>query len=303
MVYDITTFSDLKTDFDSYENLISFYRCVPPEIFKARNIYTEKHHILPRCMGGKDLKDNLIILPWMLHVIAHFLLARKLESVDDQLAIKNYYAVKMILGQDKVVSKADDFENLLLRTKLKALELETINKLNSKRLYVNKDGKTIQIFEESLEYYRILGWQKGRVFRNGKGKVWINNGEESKIVPSTELDTYLKTGWQRGMYKTENMKNYDRGRPLPKTKGYKWVHREDKRLLVSPQEIEKYLNDGWLLGSNQKPMLGKTYTLSTEQRKAISDRLKDKVWWNNGKQNIRAKECPEGFVRGKLHEN
>lgn len=303
MIYDITVFPDLKVDFNSYEDLITFYRYLKPEILKERDIYTERHHILPRCMGGKDLKDNLIVLPWMLHVIAHFLLAKKLDSLDDQLAIKNYYAVKMILGQDKVVNRSENFEELLACTKLKAVELETISKLSGKRIYVNKDDKTIQIFETSLARYEKQGWKKGRVFRNGKGKVWINNGKESKTVPKTELESYLKDGWQKGMHKTENMKNYDRGKSLPKTKGYKWVYKENRRLLINPQELEVYISDGWQLGSNQKPGLGKTHTLTEEQRKAISVRLKNRVWWNNGKINIKAKECPEGFVRGKLHEN
>lgn len=38
--------------------------------------YSEKHHILPRCLGGTDEKQNLIILFASDHLFAHLLLAR-----------------------------------------------------------------------------------------------------------------------------------------------------------------------------------------------------------------------------------
>jgi len=42
----------------------------------SNNEYTEKHHILPRSLGGSDSSDNLIILTAREHFIAHLLLAR-----------------------------------------------------------------------------------------------------------------------------------------------------------------------------------------------------------------------------------
>lgn len=51
-----------------YEKLIQYYRANPPEGF------VERHHILPRCMGGTDTLDNLILLPARAHFIVHYLL-------------------------------------------------------------------------------------------------------------------------------------------------------------------------------------------------------------------------------------
>ena len=49
-------------------------------IERARNRtvegYTEKHHILPRCMGGNDTKENLARLTAREHFIAHRLLTK-----------------------------------------------------------------------------------------------------------------------------------------------------------------------------------------------------------------------------------
>jgi len=37
--------------------------------------YNEVHHILPRCMGGDDEKDNLILMPIRYHIMAHIILS------------------------------------------------------------------------------------------------------------------------------------------------------------------------------------------------------------------------------------
>lgn len=42
--------------------------------------YTEKHHILPRCMGGRNTRDNLVVLPFREHYLAHWLLAKCVEK-------------------------------------------------------------------------------------------------------------------------------------------------------------------------------------------------------------------------------
>ena len=51
-------------------------------IFKAKNrilsseIYSEKHHILPKCLGGKNNIENIVILTAREHFIAHKLLKK-----------------------------------------------------------------------------------------------------------------------------------------------------------------------------------------------------------------------------------
>lgn len=41
--------------------------------------YTEKHHVIPRCMGGKE-KDNLAILTAREHFICHWLLTKMVKN-------------------------------------------------------------------------------------------------------------------------------------------------------------------------------------------------------------------------------
>lgn len=42
--------------------------------------YTEKHHIIPKCLGGSNKKDNLVILTAREHFICHWLLTKMVEG-------------------------------------------------------------------------------------------------------------------------------------------------------------------------------------------------------------------------------
>jgi len=53
-----------------YEKLIEHYKN------NMESGYCEKHHILPKCLGGTDDIRNLVLLPAKAHYIAHLLLCR-----------------------------------------------------------------------------------------------------------------------------------------------------------------------------------------------------------------------------------
>lgn len=53
-----------------YYKLVSYYKS------KIIEGFLEKHHITPRCMGGSDDTENLVLLPPRAHFMAHELLHR-----------------------------------------------------------------------------------------------------------------------------------------------------------------------------------------------------------------------------------
>jgi|14BtaG_2_1085337.scaffolds.fasta_scaffold00177_6 hypothetical protein len=53
-----------------YRKLIDHYKSIVCEG------YTERHHIIPKCMGGDNSEDNLVDLPAKAHYIAHLLLTK-----------------------------------------------------------------------------------------------------------------------------------------------------------------------------------------------------------------------------------
>jgi hypothetical protein len=63
--------------------------------------YTETHHILPRCLGGSDDKDNLVQLTPEEHYVAHQLLI-KIHPTNDSLV---YAANMMTVGENRQTNK------------------------------------------------------------------------------------------------------------------------------------------------------------------------------------------------------
>ena len=57
------------------------YKRIYNELIKKRRVnppagYIERHHILPKALGGKDIPGNLVDLTAREHYIAHLLLAK-----------------------------------------------------------------------------------------------------------------------------------------------------------------------------------------------------------------------------------
>lgn len=55
----------------------------------AQGEYTQKHHIVPVSIGGKNTKDNFIEISWLTHYYAHYLLAKENPDNEElQIAFK-----------------------------------------------------------------------------------------------------------------------------------------------------------------------------------------------------------------------
>ena len=63
-------------DYQRIYNLLISHRTEKEVLIKSKELYIEKHHILPRCLGGLDEADNLVYLTAREHFVAHQLLVK-----------------------------------------------------------------------------------------------------------------------------------------------------------------------------------------------------------------------------------
>jgi hypothetical protein len=61
--------------------------------------YYERHHVLPKCMGGKDVYENLTYLNARMHLLAHWFL---MKSFPDEKGLKIAYATMCTRGGVKL---------------------------------------------------------------------------------------------------------------------------------------------------------------------------------------------------------
>lgn len=87
----------VKRFLDRYQKLIETYKSVNVTIH-------ENHHILPKCLGGKNDKSNLIKLPPKAHFLAHYFLCkaypdnRKLKHAFAMMIVSNPYQSRPFTG-------------------------------------------------------------------------------------------------------------------------------------------------------------------------------------------------------------
>jgi hypothetical protein len=66
-----------------YKNLID--KAILEQRCKSTEIYYENHHIIPKHMGGDNSKDNLVLLTFREHILAHYILWRIYGREGDKL--------------------------------------------------------------------------------------------------------------------------------------------------------------------------------------------------------------------------
>lgn len=57
-----------------YDKLVNKY--VNIYTVDLQSLYTEKHHIIPKCMGGSNHKHNIVRIPARVHFLLHWMLCR-----------------------------------------------------------------------------------------------------------------------------------------------------------------------------------------------------------------------------------
>ena len=77
----ITTYNQLimyewNTNYHYLIKYINFIQSILSNRENVRFPNSEQHHIVPKCMGGTNIENNLIYLSYREHYIAHYMLAK-----------------------------------------------------------------------------------------------------------------------------------------------------------------------------------------------------------------------------------
>ena len=129
----------------SYDQLISYFKDVRQDLYSEWNIYTERHHIIPRFEGGGDDEANLIALPYYFHIFAHYLRGKEAESRGDVAAqYKNYKAVCF------AVEGSDIHKTVVEMHRCLAIVMEALEKRNAlekRTIWITNGTTSKRIFE------------------------------------------------------------------------------------------------------------------------------------------------------------
>ena len=180
-------------------------------IAKAKNrtliSYKERHHILPRCLGGKDNQENLVELTAREHFIVHMLLCKFTKGEAKRSML---YAFKCMCyykkdGRDyKINSRIAQ----KLRSELKFSKEHKINlSLVKKGKPSNKKGKKASNKTKLKIKIALTGKKHSQKHKDNLSKIrtqliWVNNNIQSKRIKKDELQNYLNIEYKLGRDKS-----------------------------------------------------------------------------------------------------
>lgn len=168
--------------------------------------YKEKHHILPRSVGGTDDKSNLVELTAKEHFIVHMLLCKFTIGLARRSMLYAFKAMSYYKkdGRDyKINSRIAE----KLRSELK-FSNEHKQKMSEKKL-----GRIIPIqtkLRMSLQHIKNT-YLKGYNINfkdGGKHRVIIHKGTKTKRVNLENIKNYLEMGYKLGRYRPYFTKQY-----------------------------------------------------------------------------------------------
>jgi len=182
---------------------------------KVRNLsgYKEKHHILPRCLGGKDIKKNLVELTAREHFIVHMLLCKFTKGEEKRSML---YAFKCMCyykkdGRNyKINSRiAQKLRSELKFSKEHKIKMSEVKKGKpSNRKGKKASDKTKLRIKKALSGKKHSQKHKDILSKIRKQLIWVNNNIQSKRIKKDELQNYLNIGYKLGRDKSYLTKEY-----------------------------------------------------------------------------------------------
>ena len=142
------------------------------------NEYCEKHHIIPRCLGGSDEENNLVTLTYREHFLCHKLLC-KIYPGNLKLICAVSFMIAASKKQKRIIT-SKDFEYV------KRIMSSHIGSWNKGKIPWNKGLKGSDFKKKNPNHSNPP---------NMTGYKWINDGtRQTKIPPNT----VLPEGWSYG---------------------------------------------------------------------------------------------------------
>lgn len=206
---------------------------------KDEGVYYESHHIIPKCIGGLNESDNLVLFTAREHFIAHWLLTKIYPDNPKIIFAFNCFSLKKY-GSYSSCGQLDHYC---------ARNYEYARKKVSQML------KNKPISKERMEALINI--------------TYVNNGKVSKRIKKYNLNHYLQNGWSRGRIKYTRVatsqetkmkiSKANKGRKLPPDKIIKlkkfcennphcWVSKDGISKQIWLKDLKTYLDSGWVRG-------------------------------------------------------
>ena len=224
-----------------YENLIQKAKS---RIIKG---YKEKHHILPKCLGGKDDKDNLVDLTPEEHFIAHLLLTK---IYPDNSALVHAAVMMTVNGKNHV--RNNKFYGWLRRKHSDSISRNQSGEGNSQFgeywIYNIITGEVLRTTSKDIPE----GWIRGKTgyskceicnkSTGSKQRRFCTNHKPKSIPPKSTMAKGSPTALKLSAYCKS------RTREQHPQYGKRWVNNGSEQRMIPKDQVTTFLDIGWIRG-------------------------------------------------------
>jgi hypothetical protein len=236
-----------------YQNLVQRSKTRILEV----SIYTETHHIIPRCMGGSNLAENLVELTPEEHLIAHLLLV-KIYPNNPKLVYAANWMTSRVRSNKEYGWVKREFAKIDSQIKTGVPRtVESIEKQRATVLEKYKNGYTSPILGRSLsdDHKRLISeGNKGKlvpvisrsslegyILRYGDIEGQTRYFQDSQKKKTNSLEFYIKKygeaiGTEKYQYRNDQLSKKMSGES---NHFYGKTHKEDTRKKISESNIGK----------------------------------------------------------------
>jgi hypothetical protein len=236
------------------------------KIYNPKYIYFERHHIIPKCLGGSDEKENLILLKAKEHYICHKLL--------NEIHPKNY--------------------KIFLAYKMMACKCDSGNQKRKYNVSVSEYGRLKQIESElRIEYFKDEENRK----KNGEFTKLNFNKKETKLKHIESQRKRWEDPKEREKSSLGQFKRYIDNPDSHPMYGHK--HTEEARKRMSESHKGKKPSEETLVKLRQRRHTEETKAKMSATRQGIvlSQETKDKI--SEAKKKFPTVICPHCGKEGK----
>jgi hypothetical protein len=189
--------------------------------------YFERHHIIPKCLGGHNKKDNIVKLTAKEHFIIHMLLCKFTKGNAYHKMLYAFQAMtKLKHSTHKRLYKITSRISEKLRIEAEKNNPVYKNYVKEKISKANKGFKhtketKLKMSKSKIGNKNALGLRHSQDFinkikkintgnTNALGRKFINKNGITKMIKKENLDKYLKLGYKLGMDKNYITPEYRR---------------------------------------------------------------------------------------------
>lgn len=260
--------------------------------------YKEKHHIIPRSLGGSDSKENLVALTLREHFIVHILLCKFTINKSRIKMLNALHAMMFFTTKKRKVKTSSRIVESLRIEYLKnnpVFDAEVKRKIglaHKGKIMSDESRKKMSISHMGLR--NSLGFKHPKEFgerisKMNKGKKYslglkhMHKDGKAYFIKNELVQEYLDKGYKLGMERSYITDTYrklqsDKAKGKYHVKGRIFITKDGKNKLVKKEQLNEYQNLGYTVGRDSSHI--------TNEVKARISYMKKLYWKNKREQQL-----------------